>query len=284
MSDVTSTHTDNTTYLSDTVVSPDAAAFLTGAQGAAPKAAPAIEKPAFRVPVPEDLKFFHWPSDINDFITKIRPNLVHYVRLHIKNEFRHDTDAPDRIISSFTIYILSNAPSRDNQPRWQLYSREKFPDQPYYKWFISQFGFAVRDYNTQMSRERVTEVGLDLSEEQQDDQGRSEFGRISVAKLYQLQFLEQRTIDPADSADRAELAEDIAGYLYHYQAHYRAAEETGWAANCYDLYQAKVAGKSAEEIAKSLKVSRSALGTWYGNLQAHLLKHFRERYAEIAGA
>ena len=89
--------------------------------------------------VPNKLKFYHVPEDINGFIEEMLPRMRFMANIRLPDFFDRD-----EVVNNFIVYIKGNAPSKNGLERWKIYDSVKYPNMPYFRWFLFNMGFFCR--------------------------------------------------------------------------------------------------------------------------------------------
>lgn len=215
-----------------------------------------------RLAIPEEIKGYTWPTDINAFILKIYPNMRHYVAAKIPKHAvssAHERDRlVDEIINNFVVYILGQAPSRDFELRWRLYDPVAYSQQPYYKWFLLQLNFFRRSKQRAMFLEASREYTL--SETGYDET----YGEAANKAVHidSLSDTAEVSFDTIGSLAVAELGAYLEDLSTRYQNHTLCFEK-----NAYLLFKFRLEDLTNPEIAQRFKISPSAVAIWLKKLR-----------------
>ena len=234
-----------------TLVSPAVAESLFG------KKPPEPVKPAYRVPVPEHLKFSHIPENIGEFIEGLLPNLRTYLKA--KGTDYHNLDDT---INTFVVYMLSEAPSRNNVPRFTLYDTTK-SKLPYYKWFIRNLHFFVLQNKKVETIKAMRDLSLVDTSTYEEDMAPGSIHMYSVTPL-------ENPNDP--------ISEIFVGQLSTFLENYSKEHSATFCFESYAhyLFKAKLEGLSNNDIADALNISCSAVSQWLSKLKILVSNFFEE--------
>lgn len=197
--------------------------------------------------IPESVKGYTHPTDINAFIRDILPNMVEYASSKLI-----DKDQVYETINDFVIYMLSPAPSRDNKPHWLLYDPVAYSKQPYYKWFLINLRFYCQSANRNLAK-RAQMVSLVETYEEVE----AAPGAVTLDMVSQL--------DPSDDPISMLIVKDVAEFL---EAHSKQFEgKRCFDAYAYQMFLALMNGATKKELADYLQISTSATGQWIEQLR-----------------
>jgi len=208
------------------------------------------QKDKYQKPVPMELQIYHLPEDINDYITKIYPNMRTWISFKIQE--RHNID---EVINNYIIYILGF--DKKNQLRWTKYDPIRFPNQPYHKWFLRQLYFYVLHYRNQQHRDSYN---TSLSENSFEDSVEN-YG--SHTMNIDLLSRGDKSQDQSEEVTVAEFEQQLQDFSSKYPVDAFLCFE----AYAYRLYQAKQDGVSNKALAERWGISPSAVSQWMNKLK-----------------
>lgn len=188
--------------------------------------------------VPYHLKGFDIPKDINGFIEGVYFSIQHIV----EKRFNFNEDDICITISDFVIYMLE--PNSYGKVRYKNYDDVRYPEIPYYKWFLTQLNYFL------LNRFRLNNADVKIDY--------SDCGWYYVRGY--------------SNPERTYELSEIGLILKKYSEQAQSSFER----NAHSLYQYKMEGYTNLDIANMLKVSDSTITNWLKNLQA-LLKKFINR-------
>lgn len=198
--------------------------------------------------IPETIKGYVHPNNINDFIREIYPNMVEYAVSKLI-----DRDAVHETINDFVVYMLSPAPSRNNTPHWLLYDPVSYNKQPYYKWFLINLRFYCQSSNRNLAK-RAQMVSLVESYEE------AEGSHGSAVTLDMISAL-----DPSDDPTSMMIVKDVAEFL---ETHSKKFEgKRCFDAFAYEIFVALMLGATKKELSDYLQISTSATAQWVEQLR-----------------
>lgn len=198
--------------------------------------------------IPEVIKGFTHPEDINEFIRVIYPNMVEYASTKLL-----DRDLVHETINDFIVYMLSPAPSRDNKPHWLLYDPISYNKQPYYKWFLINLRFHCQSTNRNLAKRAQLVALVESYEEAEASHG-------SAITLDMISAL-----DPSDDPVSMLIVKDVAEFL---EAHSRQFEgKRCFDAYAHEIFVALMHGVTKRELSEYLQISTSATGQWVDQLR-----------------
>lgn len=199
--------------------------------------------------IPESVKGFAHPLNINQFIGDIYPNMIEYVSSKLV-----DRDMAQETINDFVVYMLSPAPTRNNVPHWRLYDAAQYSKQPYYKWFLINLRFFCQSANRNLAISKARNISLVESFEEAEEASGS---AITLDMIPQL--------DPTDDPVSMLIVKDVAEYL---EAHSKKFEgRRCFDAYAYQMFVALMNGATKRELAQHLQISPSATGQWVDQLR-----------------
>lgn len=189
--------------------------------------------------VPYHLKGFYIPTDINGFIEGVYPSIKHI----IEKRFNFDEDDMCITIGDFVIYMLESDGS--GKIRYKNYDGERYPEIPYYKWFLTQLNYFL------LKRFRLNNADIQIDY-------CSDWGYFYI----------QGYSNPEKIYESVEINHILKEYSEQTQGLFEK--------NAHSLYQYKMEGYTNLDIAGMLKVSDTTITNWLRNLQA-LLRKFINR-------
>lgn len=204
-----------------------------------------------RKAIPEHLKFFHEPENINQFITDLHDNMYQYVFSRVR-----DASFTQEIINNFVVYMLSEAPSRNNVPRFTLYDPVRYKNQPYYKWFIFQLKFFYYDY-----RKQAYKLSLQIS---LSESGYEETVETSANNAMNIDMLSRE--DASNDVMSLHYVEELDNYLMSLSDTHK--DTFCFEAHAYEIFNAKIRGETNKEIASRYSISNSAVSQWLTKLKS----------------
>lgn len=202
----------------------------------------------YKIPVPENLQYSHIPDNINDFITRIYPNMRQLVLARMKSR---EIDV-DEIINYFVAYMLGN--NRWGTPRYKMYDVLKYPNNPFYKWFIKNLHFFCF-YNRKLHS--INEFTSSLIETSDDSVPSQEFHTVSLDHIDREGMYE--------SPESVLFTKELPAYLQEFSK--QAEYLDSFQANAYRLFVSRVQGESNNDFANSLGISASAASQWFEKLK-----------------
>lgn len=226
-----------------------------------------------RRPVPAHLKFYHLPDNIEQFITDLLPNMYAQMRAKFPKNTPNLDMAIEDTINSFVEYFLAPAPSRNNVPRWTLFDPVKWPNQPYYKYFLSQLDFYRRGRQKYMFRDQksvtLSEIGYDMTVDNPANQAISP-NVLCTDEVY---------LDQVDLIFQADLDEFLQVYSANYEQYEMCFEKFA-----YRLFKLRMTEASTLEISDELGISVSAVGLWQDKLRKLVRRFMDEGWGALLPA
>lgn len=120
----------------------------------------------FAKAVPEHLKFYRLPENLNKFIEEIYPNMQ--VLVSSRAISAGDSSYVADVISEFMVYMLTYS-AKKKRFRWQIYDSVQFSTLPYYRWWLNNLQFFClrrkTDYETRKERDVTISHTVEESEE-----------------------------------------------------------------------------------------------------------------------
>ena len=204
-----------------------------------------------RLPIPDCIKGYEQPVDFQRFLTLILPNMREFISAHMSTALVNRGDLIDETISCFTLYMLGLAPTRNFVPRWTLYD-PNFNNgrQPYYKWFLTQLRFAVKDRVRSYKKESRF---ISLSGDDDPD---------SVGFNLETVDFEEYYADPTSDLYVYQLEEYLSSLSERH-----ALLKGHFEANALLLYNLRMSAYSNQEIAENLSISMSSVTQWSRKLK-----------------
>jgi hypothetical protein len=218
----------------------------------------ARERPSgkvYRLPVPDRLKGHSVPEDIGSFINDLYPHM----RLSLLRKFV-PADEVDDYISDYVAYQLDT--DKNGVKRYTTYDPVKYPNMPYYKWFLS-----VLKYRKMYYAGKLTPNNKFVDIFSMETEGRS----VGLAREFSLggEFLDGLFAHLPDYAGRISIAE-VAEAVRLYSRSHANWERHSFRRNAWRFLVCKYMGYKNVEIAGIFNVSVSAVTQW-GNMLAGLV-------------
>lgn len=250
----------NSIHLSDLLSSADLSLLCLGEVATAPSGK------KYSVPLRECDIFYRLPDDINDFITRIYPNLVKFATAYSRGSW----DCFD-VLNTFVCRMLSK--NSAGVERWRLYDPEIGGNISYAVWFISNLRFSFLTNAKKRFEIQSKEVEWDsqpVSVEGLPDS----ISELGYSRLHSAgNHLRDATFE--------EVAfEEIVGMVREYSAGHKDGKP------CFEqcasvLLEKRLDGMSNTEIALLLGVSGKSVGKWVLKLRALVLGFMSETEASV---
>lgn len=212
-----------------------------------------IEKNKF--PVEEHLAGFKVPNNIQRYISEMYPHLVKC--LYMKRIY--DPELQKELLSEFTIFLLEK--SSKGAPRFKMYNPVKYPDIPYYKWFLFQLGWVLRKHTVAQAKRWANEKGtLSLS----GDTKTVCDPETKIAGIVSLELIPNTDIPVPDLV----ILNQIPSFLQEYKKTLSPVKEkSAFVQNIDVLYSSMLAGETSKQNAKKLGVTVTTVYTWRERLR-----------------
>lgn len=213
-----------------------------------------------KIAVPEHLKFYDYPQDINRFICDLYPNMVAFVGAKIPRkdmDARQHQNTVDDTVNNFVVYILGNPPSRDDvDARWRLYDPVKWSKQPYYKWFLMQLDFFRKSMQRDMFRESQMMTLSETSFEETAEKRANNAVNLDTVDTGEVQF------DVLQDIAIREISDFLEAVSSNYAHHTQCFEK-----NAFMLFKYRMADMTTADIAGRFGISTSAVNLWSTKLR-----------------
>lgn len=209
-----------------------------------------------RVAVPEHCKGFELPSNINQFITDMYPNMRAYVFSRLRDE-----DDTAEVINNFVLYMLSPAPTRDNVAHWKLYDPQKWSKQPYYKYFLIQLRFFQQNRQREIYKQSKN---FTLSETDYESTAENQSNRALNLDTMEVN-LDAISYEPAETAYEMVFLGQIDKYLSKMSEQHQ--DSFCFEAKAQWLFHARLNELPNADIAYQLNISPSAVSQWMTKLK-----------------
>lgn len=203
----------------------------------------------FNKEIPEHLKFYHLPKDINQFITQIYPNLKFYISTQT-----HQTQDIDEIVNNFIVYMLDK--STQNVARWTRYDSTKYSAMPYYRWFISTLRFFQLSYHSELVEKATKELSLVDSHSEE-----AEVGVMSMENS-EIEYMGSLNME----------AELYLSELTRFMDKYSEQGSTRFEREASLLFNLLKDGNDAKSISGHLGISPAATGQWIRKMRDLLIR------------
>ena len=201
-----------------------------------------VDSRHFKLKVPDELtKLYTVPEDINDFIDKIHPNMD----LLVRAKGIVDQDVSE-VINNFIVYLLDK--DGNGSVRYNRYDPIKYPDQPFFKWYLCQLKFFVLSKRTEIAK------GFKLCS-------------IVVKKPWENSpgIVEETLTKGSRYSDPTYgiILKEWEDFLFEFSnSHIGKSFES----RADTLFQYKKKGMLAKDIAKEMDISESAVSQWSSKL------------------
>lgn len=226
---------------------------------AIPAEAAAGNKRRYAREVPASLKFFTLPENINPFIKDIYPNM----KIMVTSAIGRVASAGDidEVINTFVLYMLSESP-KHGVLRFTLYDPVRWPDQPYYKWFLSNLQFFCMDYHSNKARYERTFSAI------QETTGEYEEANRGMTSLDELSYDHQTTSTSIDYVYAMEIMKSVEEFSA--KALNRAPNKVCFENYAARLFGMKLEGYTNQEIADAFAISTQGVMAWMTKLRTLL--------------
>ena len=104
--------------------------------------------------IPEDLKIYDLPKDINEFITQFYKCLEDYIKLRLA-----DKQLTTEVLTEFVLYMLESG--KNGVSRWKGYDKVKYPNHAYHMWFLKYCHYFILKYFNAKIRENKGKLAFD---------------------------------------------------------------------------------------------------------------------------
>lgn len=226
-----------------------------------------VEEKKYSVPIPEELKGFKIPKNIRRYITVALPN-IHQV-LNSRGIPQSDFEW---IVGEFVIYMLGT--SKKGTPRYAIYNPEKYPDIPYFKWFLNQVQFFILQ---DLKRKKESAKNKTLSIVRNDEYEEDCLNKNEVSENQ----IGTKNYDVFDVVYTKQIAE----YLKTYELRNKKEEyfqgtliKRYFENHAYDLFMAKLNGEQNKDFANKIGVSSSTVTQWIKMLNEIVTNYFNGEY------
>ena len=222
--------------------------------------------------VPNHLKFHHVPTNINRFVTELYPNVLIFAKAKLYELFTRNVTQPEDVINTFVVYMLQNA-NCDGRPRYSRYDPIKWPDQPYYKWFLTQFELFCRQTNT--SERKIANRFSRLIDSHDEEFTEQSKGMITMDQA--LTKSGQERYGSGGSIDYI-YASEILDALQTFSSRYidKNPRQVSFENYAASLMQLKIEGWSVAEIAEKFSISTQAVNQWSVKLREWIARYTSE--------
>ena len=255
--------------LASDVLSQDQLALLNGER----------TKKTYAVPVPEHLKGHETPKNINSFITGLHPNMIVYANARLGSRILISRpDAPKELVNNFVLYMLSN--TQDGVVRYTRYDPVRFPDQPYYKWFLMNFQYFCLEYTDRYMKDATRFVSIVPTYEEYTEKTANTVSMDEVAAALDNGEERHQSIDYI-------YAEQVLSRVHAYSEAARSRFSPG--KKCFETYadrllEARIMGYSNPEIAGKFNISTQGVNQWVAKLRELMSNMFDVGTVEIGAA
>lgn len=210
-----------------------------------------------KFPIPRHLAGFSVPKNIQKYITEMYPYLTKC--LCMKRVFNPEQQTD--LIAEFTIFMLET--NQKGVPRYKTYNPKKYPDIPYYRWFLFQMGWILLKQNAAQAKLHQKEkYVLSLSGDAKDAYS-PETRKLGIVCL---EFIPAKDLSIPDLVALKQIPDFLKKYK---EQHSRPETCSKNFANHVDyLFEAQMSNRSKTECAEKIGVPRYTLSKWVRNLQA----------------
>lgn len=253
--------------LASDVLSPDQLALLNGTR----------TTKTYAVPVPESLKGFVTPKDINQFITGLLPNLTVFAKARLGSRILSSRpDAPSELVNNFVLYMLSE--TTEGEVRYTRYDPVNFPGQPYYKWFLMNFSYFCMEYTGRYIKDSSRFVSIVPSYEEYTEKTANTMSMDELASAMEGDEERHHSIDYI-------YAEQVLTRVHAYSESARSRFSPG--KKCFEthadrLLEARIMGYTNPEIAQQFGISTQGVNQWVAKLRELLGNMFDTGTVELA--
>lgn len=220
-----------------------------------------VTKRKYRVPFPvEYVNTKEIPKDINRFLTKMYPNMLHVARDRLRK--RGSWLEAEDLVQDFVSYFLSLG--EKGIPRWGEYDAISYPDNTYLWWVLMHLDYFIRRIAGQdyMYRHCLVSYETYFGGEGEDTLG------FETLDLEASVTCETESTTSKLSGDMYSLA-----LLKQIESHLEMLGKTipysnrKFESQARNLFVSRLQGTTDAAIASSLGVSSTAVGLWYTKLK-----------------
>lgn len=218
------------------------------------------EEKIYSVPLPEELKGFKIPKDIRKFISKIIPNI--HQALHARGVHRKYYED---IVVEFIIYMLET--SKQGTPRYCIYNPNKYPDIPYYKWFLNQIQYFILQDFKKKKEERAKRTIAIITGEQDNSEN-----------FYTNGVVYENSIPSKKGSVFEEVyIKNLPSYLFEFSNSYKE-NPNSFESRAYELYLSRINGEQNQKFAKKVGVSSATISQWLTKLKVLIFNYLEGDY------
>ena len=219
--------------------------------------------------VPDGLKGYRVPDDIGCFISGLLPNMEFAVSVKVP-----DSD-PFEVINDFCVYMLGRSRASDGgRLRWSRYDNESYPGVPYYRWWLVQLDFFVRNALNPARAGGVDRNSVSINDVIDSGSGKG----CDLSSMVSMDVVSGVFDDGRSSVDDVVDAEvSVSGFDCYLMRRGCEVGASRFHRSARRLMWGMAFGYSNAELAKGLGVSQAGVGQWKKRLRDEAEVFFRGR-------